>query len=44
MLCNGVPSETRLVRRFTAEEFYFWLDRRVKQLKQLAKEAKADKK
>jgi hypothetical protein len=40
MLCNGVPSEIKLVRSYTAEEFYFWMDRRVKNLKQLAKEVK----
>lgn len=43
MVCNGIPSEVKLVRSYTAEEFYFWLDRRVKNLKQLAKEVKSEK-
>lgn len=36
--CEGNESEAERVKTKTAEEFYFWLERKVKRAKKLEKE------
>jgi len=38
--CNGNESDVAQVKKKTAEEFYMWLERKVKQAKKLEVESK----